>query len=97
MLVYGSNAVLPVEVAIYTHQITSFQEDFNYKALRKAHDLLLMVRGCVYPKRKNCESQDGPVYNHILMSCALSSTLAGKQREEAKEGDQARFPKEYMH
>jgi len=40
MLIYSSVAVLPVEVALHTHQLTTFQETLNSAALREALDLL---------------------------------------------------------
>jgi len=33
MLVYGSEAVLPVEVDLHTHRLTTFQEELNKAAL----------------------------------------------------------------
>ena len=45
MLAYESEAVLPVEVALHTHHLTTFQEELNNPALREALDLLLVVRG----------------------------------------------------
>jgi len=45
MLAYGSEAVLPVEVALHTHRLTAFQETLNNAALREALDLLPSVRG----------------------------------------------------
>jgi len=43
MLVYGYEVVLLVEVAIHIHQVTTFQEDLNNKALKEALNLLPMV------------------------------------------------------
>ena len=48
MLVYGFETVLPVEVTIYTHRITTFHEDLNNKAIREALNSLPMVRGDAY-------------------------------------------------
>ena len=48
MHVYGSKIMLLMEVIIHTHQLTTFQEDFNNKALREVLDLLPMVRGDEY-------------------------------------------------
>ena len=45
MLVYGSEAILPVEVALHTHWLTTFQEALNNAALREALDLLPSIRG----------------------------------------------------
>jgi len=45
MLAYGSKVVLPVEVALCTHHLTTFQEELNNKALQEVLDLLLSVRG----------------------------------------------------
>ena len=33
MLAYGSEAILPVEVALHTHRLTTFQEELNKAAL----------------------------------------------------------------
>jgi len=45
MLAYGTEAVLPVEVALHTHQLITFQEELNNAALCEALDLLLSIRG----------------------------------------------------
>jgi len=39
MLAYGSEAVLPVEVALHTDRLTTFQEGLNNMALREALNL----------------------------------------------------------
>ena len=39
MLAYGSEAVLPVKVALQTHRLTTFQEALNNATLREALDL----------------------------------------------------------
>jgi len=45
MLAYGSEAVLPVEVAFHTHRLITFQEELNNVALQEALDLLPSIRG----------------------------------------------------
>jgi len=45
MLTYGSEAVLPIEIALRTHHLTTLQEALNNVALREALDLLPFVRG----------------------------------------------------
>ena len=45
MLGYGSEAILPVEVALHTHRLTAFQERLNNAALHEALDLLPSIRG----------------------------------------------------
>jgi len=45
VLVYGSVAVLLVEVALHTHRLTTFQEELNNEALREALNLLPSVQG----------------------------------------------------
>jgi len=40
MLAYGSEAILPVEVALHTYHLTTFKEELNNAALREALDLL---------------------------------------------------------
>ena len=44
-LAYGSEAILPVKVAIQTHRLTTFQEELNNAALLEALYLLPSVRG----------------------------------------------------
>jgi len=45
MLAYGSEAVLPIEVALQTHWLTTFQEALNNAALHEALDLIPSIRG----------------------------------------------------
>jgi len=45
MLAYESEAFLPVEVALHTQSLTTFQEELKYATLREALDLLPAVRG----------------------------------------------------
>ena len=45
MLAYGSEAILPIEVALHTHRLTTFQAASNNAALREALDLLPSVCG----------------------------------------------------
>ena len=45
MLAYGSEAVLPVEVAPRTHRLTTFQEELNNGTLQEVLDLLASVWG----------------------------------------------------
>ena len=45
MLTYGSEAVLPVEVSLHTHCLTTFQEELNNAAVLEALDLLPSIRG----------------------------------------------------
>jgi len=47
MLAYGSEAVLPVEFAVHTHRLTTFQEELNNAMLREALDLLPSICGDV--------------------------------------------------
>ncbi|KAJ8421813.1 hypothetical protein Cgig2_027165 [Carnegiea gigantea] len=64
LLVYDFEVVLPIEVVFYSYRVTSFQEDFNNKALRKALELLPIARGDA------CRRQEIPnirmtwFYNH---------------------------------
>jgi len=44
MFGYGSEAVLPIEVALHTHRSTTFQKEFNNVALREALNLLPSIR-----------------------------------------------------
>jgi len=41
MLTYGSKVVIPVEIALHTHHLITFQEALNNAALWKALDLLV--------------------------------------------------------
>ena len=43
MLTYGSEALLPVEVALHTQRLTTFQETLNNAAPWEALDLLPYV------------------------------------------------------
>ena len=45
MLAYGLKAIVPIDVALYTHCLTTFQEELNNEALREALDLLPAIRG----------------------------------------------------
>jgi len=45
MLAYGSEAILPVEVALHIHRLTTFQEELNNASLCEPLDLLPSVRG----------------------------------------------------
>ena len=44
VLAYGSKAVLPVEVPLHTHRLTTSHEELNNAARREALDLLPSVR-----------------------------------------------------
>ena len=44
MLAYGSEAVLPIEVALHSYLLKTFQEEFNNAALREALDLFPSIR-----------------------------------------------------
>ena len=45
MLAYGLEVMLSVEVALYNHRLTTFQEELNNATLREALNLLPSVRG----------------------------------------------------
>ena len=45
MLIYDSEAVLPVKVALHKHHLTTFQESLNNTALPEALDLLSSIHG----------------------------------------------------
>jgi len=45
MLAYEPEVVLPIEVTLHTHCLTTFQEELNNTALQEALGLLRSVRG----------------------------------------------------
>jgi len=45
MLIYDSEAVLPVKVSLHKHHLTTFQESLNNTALPEALDLLSSIHG----------------------------------------------------
>ena len=45
MLAYRSEAILPVQLALRTHQLSTFQEELNNTTLREALNLLPSIRG----------------------------------------------------
>jgi len=47
MLAYGFETVLLVEVTLYTHQLTNFQEELSNAALRETLDILPSIHGDV--------------------------------------------------
>jgi len=63
MLVYGSEAVLPIELVIRTHRTITFQIAQNNQALREALDLLPLVRGDAYPREEVAKARMARFYN----------------------------------
>jgi len=63
MLVYGSEAVLPVKLAIRTHRTTTFQIAQNNQALREALDLLPLVRGDANLREEITKARMARFYN----------------------------------
>jgi len=63
MLVYGSEAVLPIEVAIHTHRVAAFQTTLNNQPLREALDLLPLVRGDAYVREEVAKAHMTRFYN----------------------------------
>ena len=57
MLVYGSEAVLPVEIVVHTHRISTFQDNLNNQAFRDALDSLPIVRGDAYLREEIAKLQ----------------------------------------
>jgi len=45
MLAYGSEPIPPVEVTLYTHRLTTFQEELNNEALQEALNFLPSICG----------------------------------------------------
>jgi len=48
MLVYNFKVVLPINVALNPHCLTTFQEEVHNVALRKALDMLPAIQGDAY-------------------------------------------------
>ena len=63
MLVYGSEAILPIELAIHTHRGTAFQTTLNNQALREALDLLPLVKGDAYLCEEVAKARIARFYN----------------------------------
>ena len=63
MLVYRSEAVLPIELANHTYRVTAFQTTLNNQALREALDLFPLVRGDAYLHQKVAEARMTCFYN----------------------------------
>jgi len=60
---YGSEAVLPLEVIIHTHRVAAFQATLNNQALQEALDLLLLVRGDAYLCKEVAKDRMARFYN----------------------------------
>ena len=63
MLVYGSEAILLIKVAIHNHRVVVFQETFNNQALQEALDLLPMVRRYAYLIKEIAKARLNRFYN----------------------------------
>jgi len=72
MLVYGSEAVLPIELAICTHKVTTFQTTLNNQALREALDLLPFVRGDAYLCEEITKDRMARFYNRKVKEHPLA-------------------------
>jgi len=72
MLVYGSEAVLPIELAIRTHRTTTFQIAKNNQALREALDLLPLVRGDAYLRKEVAKARMTRFYNRRVRERPLA-------------------------
>ena len=55
MMAYGSEVVLPIEVALHTYRLTTFQEELNSALLREALDLLPSVQGDALVREGLCK------------------------------------------
>jgi len=66
MLAYGSEAALPIEVALHTHRLTSFQETLNNVALREALDLLPSIRGDARLREALYKLRIARLHNHVV-------------------------------
>jgi len=67
MLVYGSKAMIPVEVTIYTHRLVAFQTTMNNQALQEALNLRPLVRGDAYLHDEVAKARMTHFYNLKLM------------------------------
>ena len=72
MLVYGSEAILRIELAIQTHRMTVFQIAQNNQALREALDLLLLVRGDAYLREEVAKARMTRFYNRRVKEHPLA-------------------------
>jgi len=72
MLVYGSEAVLPIELAIQTHRMTVFQTAQNNQALCEALDLLSLVRGDAYLREEVAKARMARFYNRRVKERPLA-------------------------
>jgi len=72
MLVYGSKVVLPIELAICNHIVTTFQTTQNNQALREALHLLLLVRGDAYLCEEVAKARMARFYNRRVKECRLA-------------------------
>ena len=64
MLAYGSDAVLPIKVALHTHRLTTFQEKLNNAALCEALDLLPSIRDDALIREALYELRTAHLHNH---------------------------------
>jgi len=72
MLMYGSEAVLPIELAIRTHRTTPFQTIQNNQALREALDLLPLVRRDAYLRKEVAKARMARFYNRRVKEHPLA-------------------------
>ena len=91
MLVYGSEAVLPIELSIRTHRVETFQTTQNNQALREALDLLSLVRGDAYlceevPKARMTQFYNRRVKEHPLTVGDLVLRKMEATRKAASQG-----------
>ena len=66
MPVYGSKVILPVEVTLHTHWLTTFQGNLNNVTLQKALHLLSFIRGDIYMQESLYKLCLAGLYNHII-------------------------------
>jgi len=72
MLVYGLEAVLPIELAIRTHKVRTFQTTQNNQALREALDLLPLLRGDAYLCEEVAKARMARFYNRRVKERPLA-------------------------
>ena len=73
-LTYGSEVVLPVEVALHTHRRTTFQEAPNNAALREALDLLPSIHGDSLLREALYKLRIARLHNHTVRMSPIRVT-----------------------
>jgi len=83
MLTYGSEALLPVEVALHTQRLTTFQETLNNVALREALDLLPCVRGDTFLRQALYKLRVARLHDRVVKLHPINVGILVLRRTEA--------------